>query len=177
MLALCALASACATLPSQHAEGLPQVAITPAQLQMDESLAQRLSLAARDGSRAAEHFDTLLEINANALRLAGFALGRRVLMLHWDGAHLDEQRAPELPPQVQSQRILRDVLFVFAPTHILQAALPQGWHVADANQHRELTHGKRLAARINYTATPRWRGTLVFDNLAEGYRLQIEAVQ
>lgn len=154
---------------------LPQPVLAPAALELELALNQRLNLAPRDGNRAPETLDALLEIDADAVRLAGFAMGHRVLAVHWDGASIVEQRAPELPPQVDAARILRDVLYVLAPAPALQAALPEGWRVEDSTTRRDLLRGARLAVRIHYTASPRWTGTIVLDNLAEGYRLDIES--
>lgn len=170
------LMCACSALPVRRTQ-LPQPMLSPATLELELAVSQRLRLSPRDGSRAPETLDARLEIDAEAVRLAGFAMGHRVLAVHWDGTELTQQRAPELPPQVDAARILRDVLYVLAPARALQAALPKGWQVQDSPAHRELLHGTQPAVRIDYTASPRWAGVIVLDNIAEGYRLEIKSAR
>jgi hypothetical protein len=170
------LLCACTGVPARRT-ALPQPILSPAALDLELAVSQRLSLAPRDGSRPPEPLDALLEIDADAVRLAGFAMGHRVLAVHWDGTELVQQRAPELPPQVDAKRILRDVLYVLAPAPALQATLPKGWHLRESADHRELLHGTRTVVQIEYASSPRWAGRIVLDNIAEGYRLEIESAQ
>ncbi|MEZ4616953.1 MAG: DUF3261 domain-containing protein [Caldilineaceae bacterium] len=106
----------------------------------------RLSFPHATAAALRKPLDARLEID-EAVRLAGFAMGHRVLAVHWDGTELTQQRAPELPPQVDAARILRDVLYVLAPARALQAALPKGWQVQDSPAHRELLPGTQAVDR------------------------------
>ncbi|MBK6727637.1 MAG: DUF3261 domain-containing protein [Xanthomonadales bacterium] len=162
---------ACASLPRQRVL-LPEPRLAPAAMAMDASLVQRLQFTRGDGRT--EVLEAQLEVDAVGLRLAAFALGRRVLWLDWDGARLDEQRAPQLPESVSAAPFLRDLQFAFAPAPTLQAALPPGWQLREDGQRRELWHGGASAMVIAYATMPRWQGTVTLDNRIEGYRLRIE---
>ena len=157
---------------------LPEPRLAPAAMAMDVSLAQRLTFRAASNDTAATQrtLDAQLEIDASSLRLAGFAAGRRMLLLNWNGARLDEQRAHGLPASVRGASILRDIQFVYAPHAPLQAALPRDWQLLDTDTQRELTFRGRSAIVIDYATMPRWNGALTLDNRIEGYRLEIESV-
>lgn len=165
---------ACASLPRQRLQ-LPQPRLAPAAMAMEASLVQRLQFTRGDGQ--AEVLEAQLEVDAAGLRLAAFALGRRVLWLDWDGVRLDEQRAPHLPETVGAAQFLRDLQFTFAPTAALQAALPAGWQLRDGGDRRELLWRGRSAIVIGYATMPRWQGTVTLDNRIEGYRLEIESAR
>lgn len=169
---LLSLLAACASLP-QHRRQLPQPKLAPAAMAMQASLVQRLRFSRGDG--ASEVLEAQLESDAAGLRLAVFALGRRVLLLDWDGVRLAEQRAPQLPDSVGAAQFLRDLQFTYAPTAALQAALPAGWQLRDDGDRRELLWRGTSAMVIAYATMPRWQGTATLDNRIEGYRLEIES--
>ena len=172
-LALVMLLAACAHAPPQRA--LPTPMLAPAALAMEVSLSQRLVFTSDRGGPI-EVLDAQLEIDAQTLRLAGFALGQRVLGLQWDGEELSEQRSPQLPATVAAAQILRDIQLVYAPDTVLQAVLPAGWQVRDHGLRREIAVDGRSAMMIEYATMPRWNGAVTLHNRLEGYRLDIETV-
>lgn len=167
--------SACATTPVARVV-LPQPRLAPSALAMTVSLSQRLSFEYGDGAAGPQVLDAQLEIDRHSLHLAAFALGQRVLALHWDGERLDEQRGTQLPAAVNATQFLRDLQFVYAPLPALQAAMPEGWRVHDHDSQRELSWHGRSAIVIDYATMPRWQGRVVLGNQLEGYRLSIESV-
>lgn len=173
-IALVSLLAACAHAPATP-PALPQPRLAPAALALDVSLSQRLRFV-HERAGVDETLDAQLEIDADALRLAAFALGQRMLSLHWDGERLDAHRGLQLPEAVDAERILRDIEYAYAPTEALQAVLPKGWSVRDRGARRELSHGRSSAIVIDYATMPRWHGAVVLDNRYEGYRLDIETV-
>ncbi len=154
---------------------LPQPRLAPVAMAMDVSLNQRLRFTRSDDTRETMVIDAQLDVDGNVLRLAGFALGRRVLMLVWDGAHLDEQRDRQWPEQVAATQILRDIQYVYAPHEALQSALPEDWRVDERGARRLLRFRDTTAIVIDYATMPRWHGAVRIDNRFEGYRLDIES--
>lgn len=148
---------------------LPPLRLAPAALGQDLAVQQRLVF--RFGSHVRE-LDALLEVDAQAVRLAVQAMGRTGVTLQWDGKQLSEQRASWLPAAVRSERVLDDVQFSLWPADAVRAALPAGWTLAERGQTRELSHeGRVWLARERVNAT-----TLQVRNLADGYDLTIESV-
>jgi hypothetical protein len=158
---------------------LPPLALAPALLGATVSVAQRLSFrATRGAQRAADgaSIDAVLEVDAASLRVAAVALGRRVFALQWDGARLDEQRDPRLPPELSAKRILRDIQFAYWPVDALRGALPHGWRIDTRGGTRELVHGgDTVLLRASRAGASTWQGQVTIENLAEGYELVIES--
>ncbi len=174
--ALAVLLAACAHAPRRPVTPLPALALAPAAFGGTIGLAQQLRFARLDGAAmGAKPLDAALEIDAEHVRLAALALNRRVLTLSWDGRALEVERDPQLPPQVDPARVLRDVQLVLWPAAAIAAALPPGWTLHESGLRRELRHGETVAVAIAYAATPAWAGTIVLENRHEGYRLTIDS--
>lgn len=169
-LLLAVLLTACASRAARPPGiVLPPFRLAPAALGQDLAVQQRLVF--RFGSHVRE-LDALLEVDAQAVRLAVQAMGRTGATLQWDGATLSEQRASWLPAAVRSERVLDDVQFSLWPADAVRAALPAGWTLAERGQTRELRREGRVwlvRERVNAT-------TLRVRNLADGYDLTIESV-
>lgn len=171
--------AACAHPVRAPALRLPELKLTPASLGTSLSLVQRLTvreLPSGAGETAAEHsIDVQLQIDAQALRLAAFALNQRVLTIVWDGRELQVQRHPMLPAEVDAARVLRDIQLCYWPAEAVRAALPAGWTLDDERSRRVLSHEGSPQVIIDYGADARWQGRAELDNRAEGYRLSIES--
>lgn len=162
---------ACAGLPAQRPRmELPPLRLAPASLQGTLALQQQLHF--RFG-RVERDLDALLEADAGQVQLLVQAMGQTGFRVHWDGQHLDEQRAPWLPRQVQAERVLDDLQFALWPTAAVAAVLPPGWTVEDDGRLRRLRHAGQDGLRLQREMD----GSLQLDNLAEGYSLQIRSVQ
>ena len=168
------LLSACQTLPPPAA--LPQLQLTPAAFGAELALAQRLTVTDApddpNGAVTERQLDTLLQVDARQLQLAGLAFGQRVLTLHWDGRELKVQRHPMLPAAVDPARVLRDIALVFAPLPALQAALPAGWTLDESRNERTLRQAGELRLTVRYLDG---RARVEIDNRAEHYQLRIES--
>jgi hypothetical protein len=158
---------------------LPMLRLAPALLAHDASLSQRLTVTPLDDSgRAPQVVDVQLEIDREGLRLAAFAIGQRVLLMHWDGRELKTQRHPRLPAEVDEQRMLRDMTMVYWPAAALRGALPPGWTLRETPGRRELIVGAELAQpAIDVAISGDLAGDsrIVITNLREHYRLLIES--
>lgn len=170
--------AACASAPPRPRApevALPVLELPPSAFGDSVSLTQRLSFAHEADPGGPRSLEALLEIDASELRLAGFALGHRVLTLRWDGAALDEHRDARVPAQLQSRHVLRDVQLVYWPAEAVRAALPPGWTLEEAPGRRALLEGSKEWVTVRYDAEPRWAGRTELFNLAEHYRLTIDS--
>lgn len=172
--ALLIAACTAAPQPPSHTD-LPLPKLAPSTFAGAVNLVQRLTITRLDGVTPPRQVEALLEIDPLGLKLAGFALGQRVLMLEWDGRKIQIQRHPQLPEQVDATRILRDIQLAYWPVTALNAGLPSGWQVEEKMQTRVLTHDGHPQLRVRYSAAERWNGRVELENQAEGYRLVIES--
>ncbi len=179
ILVVALLVSGCAATPVVQPLQLPQPHLSPRAMGATLSLAQRLTVERAPQGRpvATRSLDALLEVDANSLRLAAFALGRRVLTLSWDGNALTSERHPLLPAEIDAAYVLRDVQWMYAPTVSLRKVLPSGWQLEDSGNERVLSHGATPVLLIHYGSESRWTGRSRMENRLEGYSLTIESAQ
>ncbi len=182
-LAACAGAGARRTATAPPALSLPLPKIAPAAL-AEFAARQQLRVTVRTPPQGAAPpptvVDALLAVDRDAVHLALLVASRRVIDLRWDGDALTEQRAAQVPAAISSERIVRDVLFVYAPLDALRAALPSGDRVeegvgSDGLRERRWSRAGTLQLAARYHADPAWAGALDLDNLAEGYLLAIDS--
>ena len=172
-----ALCTACAQRPIARAvSALPLLRLPPAQLTREFSLSQRLAVSRLDApDLPAQQVDVQFELDRESLRMAGFALSQRVLLVQWDGQHLQVERHPRLPQEVDVTRVLRDMTLLYWPVDELRAALPLSWTLEQGAQQRRLLEAG--AERLVLS----WQGDLAGDsrieivNAVERYRLDIES--
>lgn len=161
--------------PAAPGEPLPELRLAPATLGATVSLSQRLVFSHEADPGGPRSLEALLEVDSAQVRLAGFALGQRILTLRWDGATLDEERGQGLPAQFQSAPVLRDVQLVYWPASAVRAALPPGWTLEDGPGQRTLSKNGREWVTVHYDGEPRWEGRTQLTNLSEHYQLTIES--
>lgn len=149
---------------------LPPLRLPPAALGKSLSLQQRLHFTFGTQQR---DLDALLEADPDEVRLLVQAMGQSGVRLSWDGKELREQRAPWLPPAVRGERVLDDLQFVLWPADAIRLALPSGWTLEERDGERSLQHQGHVWLRSSGDAA---NGNATLENLAEGYRLQIESV-
>lgn len=165
----------CASTPPLPDE-LPMLRLAPESFDGSVSLVQRLRFARLDGATVADQvIEAMLEIEPGEVRLAGFALGQRVLALSWNGHELHAGLHPRLPEGLDAGRVLRDVQFVYWPAAALSASLPSGWSLRDDGSQRTLLHAGRAVLIASYGGEPRLTGRAELENRIEGYRLMIES--
>lgn len=170
---------ACATPIAPQYVQLPQPRLSPHAMGAVISLEQRLTVERAPAGRAVttRSLDALLEIDAQSLQMAAFALGQRVLTLHWDGVNLVSERHPLLPAEVDAAYVLRDVQWMYAPLQALRATLPPGWLLDEVNGERILSHDAVPVLLIRYDSASRWNGRSRLENRLEGYSLTIESAK
>lgn len=164
------LLAACAStrMPTPLVQ-LPTLQLAPSGLPQPVQLQQRLQF--RFGSHERE-LDALLEVDAEQVRLAVQAMGQTGVRMVWDGQHLEQTRAPWLPPQVRGERVLDDLQFALWPATAIRAALPDGWSLQETDGVRSLVQGG-TPWLVRETLPD---GRVRLRNLAEGYELVIESM-
>jgi hypothetical protein len=164
------LLGACATpAPPPARLGLM---LSPASL--GESIALQQHLRVERNGRIDE-LDAALEVDPDRLELVGLAFGQRVLTLQYDGKKLQTWRHVMLPAQVRAEDVLEDVQLSLWPLAAIRAALPPGWQIDDQGLQRTLRLGDTPVTVIDYSAMPRWSGTVTLQNLRYHYHLTIQS--
>ncbi len=176
VLAILLCAAACATAPRGRVQ-MPEPRISPADMRMEVSLAQRLRFDRGAHGAVTPPIDAQLEVDAGAIRFAGFAAGQRILTFTWDGRLIAEQRSVKLPEHVRAEHILRDIQFVCAPVDALRVAIPDAWRIDESAGLRRITHRDQESAaiEIHYAGTSCTSGRVQMQNRVEHYVLTIES--
>ncbi|MFD2453457.1 DUF3261 domain-containing protein [Ideonella paludis] len=144
--------------------------MSPASLGCVLSAQQRIVVATQ--GRAEQSAEVLLEVDAEAVRLALVALGQTVARLSWDGLTLNQQRAAWAPEPLSGERVLSELQMAGWPLQAVQQALPPGWTMSADTNVRELRQAGELRLRVHYEANRVWS----LDNPKQGYRLTIHTL-
>ncbi|MGE5852167.1 MAG: DUF3261 domain-containing protein, partial [Deltaproteobacteria bacterium] len=123
-----------------------------------------------------DELDAALEIDAERINLVGLALGRRVLSLHYDGKSLETWRDPMVGEGLRGEDVLEDLQLTLWPVEQIRPALPTGWRIEEKDLQRTLYLEDAPVTVIEYSAQPRWTGTIELTNLRYHYRLTIRSV-
>ena len=166
---------ACASI-STSKTGLPEarlgLMLAPGALEASFNVQQHLKVE-RNGK--IDELDAALEVEPGHLELVGLAFGQRVLSLSYDGQQLKSWRHVMLPAQVKAEDVLEDMQLCLWPLPAIAKALPPGWRMEEQGLHRKLYLHDQLVMTIDYTALPRWSGTVTLNNLRYSYRLTIQS--
>lgn len=146
--------------------------LAPAALGTSISLQQRLAVE-REGR--VDYLEGALEVDEHRLGMIGLALGQRVMSLEFDGRELKSWRHALLPEQVRAEEVLEDIQLTYWPLDAVRAALPSGWRIEDEGMRRTLWADEAKVMVIDYSATPRWHGTVTLTNLRYHYQLTIQS--
>lgn len=191
LIGVIVLLTACTSVPKSpiltdiqaDSPALPELKLAPSAFGGAASLAQQLTWqienvhALSNPSFAARPTDALVEIDADNVRMAFFAISQRILNLSWNGAVLKTTRHPLLPKELEPNKILRDLQLNYWPSDTIRAALPEDWSLNDTEDQRELIYRGQAQISIHYAAQPRWLGRTVLVNRIEHYKLIIESTQ
>ena len=147
--------------------------LSPAALGASVNLQQHLTV---ERSGRIDELDAALEIDSERIDLVGLALGQRVLALHYDGKSLQTWRHPMLPEQLRGEDVLEDLQLTLWPVEQIRLALPSDWRIEENGLQRQLLANDVPVMVIQYSAQPRWSGTIELTNLRYHYRLTIRSV-
>ncbi len=165
--AFCLLLGACASWLA-----LPLLKIQPAALGVDRTVEQRVSFSRGDESRS---FDSVVEISSDRLNVIATAVGVRLFTLSYDGRTLTQGAGLAMPGGLPPEWVLNDLLYVYTPADVLQAALPDDWRVVDEDGVRRLLESGKLVIEIRYAGADRWNGRAELEQKRLGYRLRIDS--
>jgi hypothetical protein len=167
-LALAAALAGCATPPAPVSHAAPELRLAPALLGRELALQQRITVHAPGRE---QQVDALLEADATHVQLGVIAMGQVAARLSWDGARLDETRAPWWPKEVSGARILSDLQLALWPADAVRAALPAGWRLDEAGDVRTLSEGTEVVTVV----TRRGPAIVDIEQRRDRYRLTIES--
>jgi uncharacterized protein DUF3261 len=163
--------AACGNTPFN--DGRTGLRLPPATLGAAVNLQQHLTVE-RLGRM--DELDAALEIDAERIDLVGLAWGRRVLSLHYDGKSLETWRDPMVGKGLRGEDVLEDLQLTLWPIEQIRSALPTGWRIEEKGLRRTLYLEDEPVTVIEYSAQPRWSGTIELTNLRYRYRLTIHSV-
>ena len=168
-----ALLAACMLLLSGCASwiGPPLLQIPPAALGRERTLEQRVVFE-RQSERMS--FESVLEIDAERLRMVATAMGLRLFSLDYDGHAIEQGAGLPMPRGLPPEWVVDDTLFVLAPTAALDAALPESWRLEDSGRQRRVFLGERLIVEVRRDSDDPDNGHAELIQHALGYRLSID---
>lgn len=149
-------------------DATPLLRLPPAAL--GRSFAAQQQLAATVQGRT-QRIDVLLEVDAQAVRLALVSMGQTAARLEWDGVRLQETRAAWLPAVVSGERILSDLQLALWPEAAVHEALPRGWSLDTGPAGRVLRQGATPVVNVRYPTASR----IEIDHLRDGYHLVVDS--
>jgi len=118
----------------------------------------------------------VITVDANQLTVIGVtSMGLRAFTLKYDGEHLSEQRAPQVPDALHEDRLLNDLQLAYWPLPVLQKSWQaQGVEVSEPYPGtRYLKRAGKLLAEVHYAADP-WNGRVWLMHYDFPYKLFIE---
>lgn len=175
LLATTLFLNACVTAP-QHPQATNANAwplLAPAALGESRQVAQLLR-----GEYGERTFSLrcVVTVQANQLTVIGVTgLGVRAFTLKYDGEHLSEERAPQVPDALQADRLLNDLQLAYWPLPALQKAWQAvGGEVSEPYPGtRRLQRDGQLLAEVHYATDP-WNGRVWLRHFDYPYNLFIE---
>ncbi|WP_082604253.1 DUF3261 domain-containing protein [Acidovorax sp. Root217] len=147
--AMCAvLLAGCASLGAPDATRSPLLALAPAALRCEVAVQQRLTVEVP--GRPAQQLEALLEVDAEAVRLAFFVMGQGMGTLVWDGWQWDKQLSRYWPAQLAPEQVLSDLQLAFWPARAVQRAVQPPWSVEAGPTGRRLLRDGREQVRVQF---------------------------
>ncbi|KRC20378.1 hypothetical protein ASE31_25725 [Acidovorax sp. Root217] len=146
---MCAvLLAGCASLGAPDATRSPLLALAPAALRCEVAVQQRLTVEVP--GRPAQQLEALLEVDAEAVRLAFFVMGQGMGTLVWDGWQWDKQLSRYWPAQLAPEQVLSDLQLAFWPARAVQRAVQPPWSVEAGPTGRRLLRDGREQVRVQF---------------------------
>jgi hypothetical protein len=144
--------------------------LPPSTLGASVNLQQHLTV---DRNGRMDELDAALEIDPERIDMVGLVLGQRVLALHFDGKTLETWRHPMMTEGLRGEDVLEDLQLTLWSADEIRAALPAGWRLEENGLRRTILEKDETVTVIDYSAQPRWSGTVELQNLRFHYRLTI----
>ena len=146
--ALQLLAGCASTASTPDAARTSLLALAPADLGCSVSVQQRLTV--EQPGKAAQQIEALLEVDAQAVRLAFFLMGQGMGTMVWDGTQWDKQLSRHWPAQLAPEQVLSDLQLAFWPVPALQQAVRVPWQLETSMNGRRLLRDGREHVRVQF---------------------------
>ena len=146
-----ALLAGCASLGAPQAARTPPLALAPAALRCEVAVQQRITVQLP--GRPAQQLDALLEVDAEAVRLAFFVVGQGVGRMVWDGWQWDKDLSRQWPAQLTPEQVLSDLQLAFWPARAVQRAVQPPWIVEASSTGRRLLRNGQEQVRVQFVGS------------------------
>lgn len=129
-------------------ERSPSFALAPAALGCEVAVQQALTVEMP--GRTTQQLEALLEVDAEAVRLAFFVMGQSIGSMVWDGSQWDKQLSRHWPPQLAPEQVLSDLQLAFWPAQAVQRAVSPPWSLEAGPTGRRVLHDGVERMRVNF---------------------------
>ena len=151
MALLLSLLAGCASLGAPQAARTPPLALAPAALRCEAAVQQRITVELP--GRPAQQLEALLEVDAEAVRLAFFVVGQGVGSMVWDGWQWHKELSRQWPAQLTPEQVLIDLQLAFWPARAVQRAVQPPWSVEAYATGRRLLRDGREQVRVQFVGS------------------------
>lgn len=138
----------CASPRGHNAAPSPVLALAPSALGCEVAVQQRLT--AELPGKPTQQIEALLEVDAQAVRLAFFLMGQGLGSMVWDGQQWDKQLSRHWPAQLSPEQVLSDLQLAFWPARAVQQALPAPWSLDTSATGRRLLHDGQERVQVRF---------------------------
>lgn len=145
---LVVLLAACASPATPDATRSPLLALAPSTLGCEAAVQQRLTVV-RPG-RPAQQLEAMLEVDAEAVRLAFFVMGPGMGRMVWDGRQWDKHLSRHWPVQLAPEQVLSDLQLAFWPLQVVRQAIAAPWQVEASATGRSLLRDGKEHVRVQF---------------------------
>lgn len=180
-LAVCLLALLSACASGRHEDGniqtlAPGVTLTlPGAQPFGEAASVVQLVQARYGNRH-QTFQSAIESGAGQFTvLMTVPSGPRIMRIDWRDGSIAVKKEPIAPTNLSPERILADLMLVYAPSDVLRAALVGGTLVVGDEGVRKLLKDGREVISVTRPTGDIWNGRATLTNLAYDYALDIQS--
>ncbi|RZJ62153.1 MAG: DUF3261 domain-containing protein [Acidovorax sp.] len=142
------LLAGCASPGAPDATRSALLALAPAALGCEVAVQQRLTVEVP--GKPAQQLEALLEVDAEAVRLAFFVMGQSLGSMVWNGSQWDKQLSRHWPAQLAPEQVLNDLQLAFWPARAVQRAVQPPWSVEVALAGRRLLRDGHEQVRVQF---------------------------
>ncbi|HEY4345648.1 MAG TPA: DUF3261 domain-containing protein [Parvibaculum sp.] len=101
--------------------------------------------------------------------------GPRIMRVDWSRGSVTEKREPIAPASLSAERMLADLMLVYAPAEVLRAAIGGGILVVEADGTRRISKDGHELVVATRPAGDIWNGHARLSNIAYDYALDIQS--
>lgn len=151
VLGMLLLAGCASPSGAPDAARAPLLDLAPAALGCSVAVQQRLTVL--PPGRPPQQLEALLEVDAQAVRLAFFVMGQGMGTMVWDGQQWDKQLSRHWPAQLAPEQVLSDLQLAFWPASAVQQAFHPPWSVEVSGTGRRLLRDGKEQVRVQSIGT------------------------